>query len=102
MKTILILVFATFTSIVKVYGQEAQQMNGIYKGYEDGKYIFTDAEDKVIEFNKITIEATKKYDLENQKYVGRQFILYFKVDTVLDDKDVEIQEATIVDILMPS
>ena len=101
MKSILIVLFVAITSITNVNLQEIEKMNGTFVGYEDGIYIFKDGDGNTAEFNYLSDEARSKYDLMDDSFVNKQFIIRFTVDTELDEQEEEIQVATIVDLLMP-
>ncbi|WP_405410282.1 hypothetical protein [Maribacter sp. Asnod1-A12] len=100
MKSLLIVLFVTISSWT-AYGQETGTMNGTYEGYSNGVYIFSDDDGESVEFNNVSYEASKRYDLTSQKFVGRQFAITFTVDSELDEDDEEIQTTTITGILMP-
>jgi hypothetical protein len=102
MKSILIVLFAAITSISNVNLQEAEKIYGTFVGYEDGVYVFKDSDGNTTEFNYLSDEARSKYDLIDDSFVNKQFIIRFTVDTELDEQEEEIQVSTIVDLLMPS
>lgn len=101
MKSIVAVLFLTLTSLTSVYSQDAEKMDATYVGYEDGVYVFTDNDGYRAEFSTISDEASKRYDLTDPMYVGKQFILTFTVDTELDEDDEEVQVSTIVTLMMP-
>ena len=101
MKSILIVLFTAITSIANINLQETEKMNGIFVGYEDGVYVFKDGDGNTTEFNYLSEEARSKYDLIDDSFVNKQFIIKFSIATELDEQEEEIQVATIVDLLMP-
>lgn len=101
MKSILVVLFVALSSFASVYGQDVEKLDGTFLGYEDGVYAFTDNDGYRAEFTNITGEASQQYNLTDQKYVGKQFIITFTVDTELDEDDEEIQVSTIVSLMMP-
>jgi len=100
MKSLLIVLFVVIFSLT-TFGQEVSTMNGRYEGYIDGTYVFTADDDYSTEFMNVTSDVTSKYDLKSQKFIGRQFSIYFTVDSELDKDDEEIQISTITRLLMP-
>ena len=101
MKSILIALFVTVTSLSIGYSQDVEKMDGTFVGLEDGMYVFTDNDGYKTEFNHISSTVSQKYDLTDAKYIGKQFIISFTVDTELDEDDEDIQVSTITDLLMP-
>ncbi|WP_396632035.1 hypothetical protein [Maribacter sp. R86514] len=100
MKSLLIVLFVAVSSLT-TFGQETSTMNGTYEGYIDGAYVFSDGEGYKTEFNNVTSEVIAEYDLNGQKFVGRQFSITFTVDSEMDEDDEEIQVSTITGLLMP-
>ena len=101
MKSILIVLFVAITSITNVNLQETEKMNGTFVGYEDGIYIFTDDNGNKTEFNYLSEQARSKYDLIDESFINKQFIINFTVNTEMDEQEEEMQVSTIVDLLMP-
>ena len=100
MKSILIVLFVAVSSLT-TFGQDTSTMNGTYEGYINGAYVFSDGEGSTAEFTNITDDVENAYDLNSQKFVGKQFMITFVVDSELDEDDEEIQVSTIVKLLMP-
>ncbi|WP_282049349.1 hypothetical protein [Maribacter aquivivus] len=100
MKSLLIVLFVAVSSLTS-YGQDTSTMNATYVGYVDGAYVFSDSEGYNAEFTNITDNVANEFDLNSQKFVGKQFTITFIVDTELDEDDEEIQVSTIVELLMP-
>ncbi|MEP2237372.1 MAG: hypothetical protein ABJI22_03355 [Maribacter sp.] len=100
MKSLLIVLFVAVSSMT-TFGQEASKMNGTYEGYMNGVYVFSNHEDSKTEFTKVTSEVIANYDLNSQKFVGRQFSITFTVDSEIDEDDKEVQVSTITGLLMP-
>lgn len=100
MKSILIVLFVAVSSLT-TFGQDTSTMNGTYEGYINGAYVFSDNEGSTAEFNNITDDVANEFDLNGQKFVGKQFTITFIVDSELDEDDEEIQVSTIVELLMP-
>lgn len=100
MKSILIVLFVAVSSLT-TFGQDTSTMNGTYEGYINGAYVFTDGEGDSVEFNNAVSAVTSKYDLNSQKFIGKQFSITFSIDSELDEDDEEIQVSTIVNLLMP-
>ncbi|TDT47154.1 hypothetical protein CLV90_1226 [Maribacter spongiicola] len=100
MKSILIVLFVAVSSLT-TFGQDTSTMNGTYEGYINGAYVFSDNEGNTAEFNDITDDVANEFDLNSQKFVGKQFTITFIVDSELDEDDEEIQVSTIVELLMP-
>tara|TARA_R110001592_G_scaffold202728_2_gene452304 strand:+ start:2189 stop:2497 length:309 start_codon:yes stop_codon:yes gene_type:complete len=101
MKSIVIVLFVALTSFSSVYCQDAEKMNGTFAGYEDGVYVFTDKDGYNAEFASITDEVSKKYNLTDKTYIGKQFIITFIVETEMDEFDEEVQVSSIVGLTMP-
>ncbi|MDO6470273.1 hypothetical protein [Maribacter sp. 1_MG-2023] len=100
MKSLLIVLFVAVSSLTS-YGQDTSTINGTYEGYIDGVYAFSDGEGYTTEFTNITDDVANEFDLTSEKFVGKQFIITFTVDSELDEDDEEIQVSTIVKLLMP-
>ena len=62
---------------------------------------FTDGEGVKSEFDHVTEEVMKQFDLNGQNYIGKQFILASTVNTELEENEEEIQVNTIVGLIMP-
>ncbi len=101
MKSILVVLFVTLTSLSSVYCQDAEKMNGTFASYEDGVYVFTDKDGYNAEFTNMTDEVSQKYNLTDNTYIGKQFIITFIVETEMDEFDEEIQVSTIIGLTMP-
>ncbi|TDS16694.1 hypothetical protein DFQ03_1176 [Maribacter caenipelagi] len=100
MKSLLIVLFVAVSSLT-TFGQETSTMNGTYEGYIDGVYVFSDGEGYTTEFSNITDDVANEFDLNSEKFVGKQFMITFTVDSEMDEDDEEIQVSTIVKLLMP-
>lgn len=100
MKSILIVLFVAISSLT-TFGQDTSTMNATYEGYINGAYVFTDSEGDSVEFNNAVSAVTSMYDLNSQKFIGKQFSITFTIDSELDEDDEEIQVSTIVELLMP-
>lgn len=101
MKTILAVLFVSLSTMMGPSLQETEKMNGTYAGYEDGRYIFTDSDGYKTEFNYISEEVSQKFDLTDEKYIDKQFVITFTIDSEMDEDDEEIQVSTIVGLVMP-
>ena len=98
MKTLLILLFAITSLATTEKSQETEKVNATYTEYEDGIYFFTDSDGYSIEFNNVSDEVLKKYDLYNDEYIGKLFIVTYQSDTEMDEEGDDVASNTIIDL----
>ncbi len=88
------------------YNQDTEIISGIYDGF-DGEhftFIYTNEEDEedMILFVKANPDAIKKFNLNNEKFIGKKFNITFISETEIEvDEDGEEQEyyfRTIIDL----
>ncbi len=98
MKTIIII----FTALGLLMGFPAEQEEFIieasYIGMEEGVYTFVDDDDMEYEFSDIDVKASKKYDLDSDKFVGKKFEVTYWTDTEIDENDMEYDVYIIVNL----
>lgn len=96
MKTVLLAMLLTASSISNLMVQETEKTIATYVGYEDSLYSFTDKDGYSIEFNHISDEAQKAYGLTDKKYVGKLFQITYVSETETDELDEDITVNSIV------
>ena len=98
MKTISIVFAALAVFIMAFVSQEEFVVEANYIGSEEGVYTFVDDNELEYEFSDIDAKASRKYDLDSEKYVGRRFEITYWVDTEVDENDEEYEVYMIVDL----
>lgn len=98
MKTLFISLMLVVSSLTTVPSQETEKMTATFDGYEDGTYYFTDSDGYSTEFNQLSNEARKLYDLSTEEFVGSTFVITYTSETEVDDLDEEIIVTTIIDL----
>lgn len=96
MKTVLLAMLLTASSISNLMVQETEKTVATYVGYEDDFYNFTDKDGYSIEFHHISDEALKSYELSDKKYIGKKFQITFITETETDELNEDINTNTIV------
>ncbi len=103
MKTILIAFITLFLSTNAII-QDKITVDVTYDGYYDGLYSFTtitDDEDDfgdTIEFENISAELLKKYDLKSDTFNGEEFTITYSEDTIEED-DEEVTTYKLLNII---
>ncbi|MDO9274821.1 MAG: hypothetical protein Q7T92_04630 [Lutibacter sp.] len=97
MKT-LITLFALL-SLFFVKGQETLTIKATFNGHEEGFYYFTDENDYSFFFEGIEAAATEKYNLTDNRYIGKKFNVTYKVETTKGEYGEEYYASIIVDLL---
>ena len=97
------IVFFMFLSLAAFLEVPATQdadlvVEATYNGYMGGNYTFVDADGSVYEFSEIDSEAAKKYDLDAEDFVGKDFTVTYTIDTAFDENDDEYDIYVIVDL----
>lgn len=97
------IVFFMFLSLAAFLEVPATQetdlvVEATYNGYVGGNYTFVDGDDSVYEFSEIGSKAAKKYDLDTEEFVGKDFKVTYKTDTVFDENEEEYDIYVIVDL----
>lgn len=98
MKTLFISLMLVVSSLTTAPSQETEKMTATFDGYEDGTYYFTDSDGYSTEFNQLSNEARKLYDLSTEEFVGSTFEITYTSETEVDDLDEEIIVTTIIDL----
>lgn len=97
MRTISIILFALATAVVSTFTTET--FTGIYTGLENDMYVFTTEEGTTMEFDDISPEALKKYNITDEALVGKTFTVSYESLTYTDEETEEdIVKYTIVDL----
>jgi len=96
MKKIMILLF-TIASFAFVNQQKEElTIKATFDGFEEGIYYFTDEEDESFYFETISKEATAKYNLLKEEFIGESFEVTYKIDTKKDEYNEEYESYVIV------
>ena len=98
MKTLVMSLLLLIASLTSVPSQETETMTATFDGYEEGSYYFTDSDGYSTEFNQLSNEARKLYDLSTEEFVGSTFVITYTSETEVDDLDEEIAVTTIIDL----
>lgn len=96
---ILITLF-TLVSLFLVKDQENLTIKATFDGYEEGFYYFTDKEDYSFFFEGEEASAAEKYDLTNNKYIGKTFNITYKVETTTGEYGEEYYASIIVQLVL--
>ena len=76
--------------------QELLTMKASFDGYEDGFYYFTNEEDDNFYFETVSKEASEKYDLLKEDFIGKTFEVSYKIETKTDENNDEYESYIIV------
>ena len=98
MKTLVMSLLLLIASLTTVPSQETETMTATFDGYEEGSYYFTDSDGYSTEFNQLSNEARKLYDLSTEEFVGSTFVITYTSESEVDDLDEEIAVTTIIDL----
>tara|TARA_R110002073_G_scaffold279026_1_gene442798 strand:- start:27370 stop:27678 length:309 start_codon:yes stop_codon:yes gene_type:complete len=98
MKTLFVVLIAIISQINLEKNQDTMTVKATFDGYEDGTYYFTDEEGATYEFQKIVAEASKKFNLTDEKFNEKVFNVTYKMDTELDENEEEYAIYTITDL----
>lgn len=84
--------------------EEVSTITGVYQGMEDGTYVFSfkdeDGEESTINFDKISPEAKKMFDLGKKEMIGKTFVVsYSNINEEEEDDDGEIDYKSVKTIL---
>lgn len=91
----------SLTALGAMTREETERMNATFSGYERGMYVFTDSEGYTSEFNQVSQSVSQEFDLTNEQYVGKQFIITFTLATENGENEEEIHISTITGLIMP-
>ena len=98
MKTLFVDLIAIISQVNLEKHQDTMTVKATFDGYEDGTYYFTDEEGGTYEFQKIVAEASKKFNLTDEKFNEKVFNVTYKMETELDENEEEYAIYTIVDL----
>lgn len=90
MKTILIALFISISSLSNSVNQETMVMTGTFEQYQNDVYVFTDYDGNSFEFENISEQALADYDLKSSKFNGQLFQVNFSIDVDEEDENIEI------------
>lgn len=83
--------------------EEVSTITGIYQGMEDGTYVFSfkdeDGEESTINFDKISPEAKKMFDLNKKEMIGKTFVVSYSNINEEEEDDGEIEYKSVKTIL---
>lgn len=93
-KTMVMSILFLVTSFLKTT-QDQSIVTLVYEGVENGDY-FSEGEDfNTYAFDNIEEEAVEKYDLTNRKLIGSTFKITYEASKLLDDENEEYEVLTI-------
>ncbi|WP_282159969.1 hypothetical protein [Ulvibacterium marinum] len=98
MKTVFIIFMALGISVSMPIKQEEFIIEATYIGLEEGVYTFVDDDELEYEFSDIDIKASKKYDLDSGKFIGKKFEVTYWMDTETDENDEKYDVYIIVSL----
>ncbi|WBU89092.1 hypothetical protein [Cellulophaga omnivescoria] len=87
MKTLSIVLFALATAVTTLVSTES--VTATYDGFENETYQFSDEDGATLEFQGLSSEALGKYDLTDESFKGKTFIITYESETVVDDETEE-------------
>ncbi|WP_190808379.1 hypothetical protein [Flagellimonas sp. S3867] len=94
-------VFIIFTLLAALVNEPETQefiIEAAYVGIEEGVYTFIDDDELEYEFSDIDVKASKKYNLDSEKFVGKKFEITYWMDTEIDENDEEYDIYIIVNL----
>lgn len=101
-KNIILLVLTLLVNIAisktsSNFDQDTETITGVFDGFDGESYSFNhtndDDEEDVLFFSKIDLELLKKYDLSDEKFIGKTFTVTFISETITEiDEDGDEQE----------
>lgn len=95
-----IILFFTITCLSIVNQTELYTVKATFDGYEEGTYYFTDEEENNYYFEAIEAEASKKYDLTDDEFIGKKFNVTYKINTEVDEFNEEVDTFVIVKLTL--
>ena len=103
---LLALFFCTLTVKAQGHNEETETITGVFDGFDGEHFTFTytneEDEEDILLFPKITPELLKKYNLSDEKFMGKTFNITFITETETEiDEDEDEQEydvRTIIDL----
>jgi len=79
---------------------QTYSVTGLYKGYENGYYLFELNNGVIINFEQINKNVLKEYDLKSDLYKTKTFIVhYLEIFDDLDDEDFIIYKLDGLELL---
>ncbi|MGB5666562.1 MAG: hypothetical protein WBM53_06930 [Maribacter sp.] len=98
MKALFVFFFAIITVATTEKSQETETIKATFTEYIDEIYYFTDSEGYTIEFNDVLNEVLVKYDLADEQFKGKLFIVTYETDTEMDEEGDDMATNTIIDL----
>lgn len=96
MKTLFVFLIATLALSTATVAQEAETVKATFNEYSEGTYYFTDSDDFSIEFEYISKEVQSQFNLAEEKFKGKLFLITYEVDTEDDEDGDSIAVNTII------
>ncbi len=91
MKALLsILILFTVSVLSTQKNQETETLKATFVEYVDDTYYFTDKDDYSYEFQQINKEVLDTYNLKDDTYKGKNFVITYETDTEEDDEGDDI------------
>ena len=80
--------------------EQASTLAGIYKGYEDGYYLFELNNGVIMDFEQINKKVLEEFDLKSTTFKNKSFIVnYLEIIDDLDDEDFIIYKIEKLELL---
>ena len=97
MKALLSIVFLFVLTVQNSpNNQETETLEATFVEYADDIYHFTDEEDYAHEFQQINKSVLDTYNLKDDVYKGKSFIITYETDTQEDEEGDELFINTII------
>lgn len=92
MKAVFSLVFLFTLSILSLQiVQETETIKATFIEYADETYYFTDKDDYSLEFQRIKKSVLDTYNLKDDSFKGKSFVITFETDTEKDEEGDDIR-----------
>jgi len=98
MKIKFILITLLITTVSFGILQDIIKVKATFDEYDDGIFSFSDEEEGGYAFQRIDSVATSKYDLTDTKYVGKTFMVSYRIETEIDEDDETYEIYAIMDL----
>ncbi|GAA0730280.1 hypothetical protein GCM10009430_41380 [Aquimarina litoralis] len=103
---IIVLFFGVTTVKAQETNQEKEIIEGVFDGFDGEnftfKYITEDGDEDIVLFPKAEPEVLEKYNLSDEKFIGKKFNITFKTEweteTDEDGDEQEYELRTIIDL----
>lgn len=72
--------------------QEVYSVEACFDSYVQGSYCFVDMEGTTFNFQDMEPSAMEKYDLTDGNYLGRMFMVVYRIETTVYEKEEREEE----------